>query len=112
MSLTEWNKSQVKRLPLIEGKGIGISNLYLLFEKDEIRKGELPSANHHATARGMAALAAIMANKGKRINNEKTPSNDKKTNDTLVSENTWRKMHDDQKLAMDALFSKYISNNP
>ena len=57
---------------------------------------EMPSANMHANARGLAKLASIMANKGQ----------------TLMSEETWSVMHANSKTAMDAELSKWLSIFP
>jgi len=56
------------------------------FGQEVVRMCEMPSANMHANARGLAKLASIMANKGQ----------------TLMSEETWSVMHANSKTAMDA----------
>ena len=71
------------------------------FNEVEVRKGEMPSANCHGSARGMAELAAAMANKGKRISNGDGEVDDDKTT-RLMSEDTWNKMHGADKVAVDA----------
>ena len=74
-------------------------NLAGVFNEKETRVGETPSANCHGTARGLAKLAAIMANKGQAIPDE---SKDEAENVRLMTEETWRKMHDGEKVAVDA----------
>jgi len=51
------------------------------------RVGESPSTNGHCTARGMAKLAAAMANKGKLMNQR------------IISEDTWEALHANPKPA-------------
>ena len=53
---------------------------------NEARRGEYPSYLMHSNAKSIAKLAAFMANKG--FLNEKV----------LISEDSWDKMHSDQKL--------------
>ena len=66
------------------------------FGQEVVRMCEMPSANMHANARGLAKLASIMANKGQ----------------TLMSEETWSVMHANSKTAMDAELSKWLSIFP
>ena len=89
-----------KNKPALQGisEKIDFVNLAGVFDEAEVRKGEIPSANCHGSARGMAELAAIMANKGKRL-----ASNDGSLSD-LMSEDTWNKMHSSEKVAKDAAF--------
>lgn len=51
------------------------------FNEASIRKGETPSANAHCSARGLARLAAVMANGGSANGIE------------LIDENTWQQLH-------------------
>ena len=60
-----------------------------------VKKGELPSGNIHASARGLARLASAMANKGKRVDGS-----------ILISEETWGKMHQSATLRLDAGLGK------
>ena len=99
---TEWQKMQITRPQLIEGN-FAISNFSEVFNRDEMKKGEVPSANLHAAARGMAHLAAIMANRGKLI---KVDGKTEHNNGRLLSEETWHKMHMGNKILTDTLFSK------
>ena len=46
-----------------------------------LRKGEAPSANGNCNARGLAAIAAVMANKGELRGK------------TLLSREAWEEMH-------------------
>ena len=66
------------------------SNL-IRISREDIKKGEIPSGNMHASARGLARLASAMANKGKMVNGK-----------VLISENTWHQMHDKPSLKLDA----------
>ena len=66
------------------------SNL-IRISREDIKKGEIPSGNMHASARGLARLASAMANKGKLVNGK-----------VLISENTWHQMHDKPSLKFDA----------
>ena len=97
---SEYSKIMDKNNPALQGMSekIDFVNLAGVFDEAEVRKGEIPSANCHGSARGMAELAAIMANKGKRL-----ASNDGSLSD-LMSEDTWNKMHSSEKVAKDAAF--------
>ena len=65
-------------------------------ENPIIRKGEIPSSNCHGNAKGLATLAAIMANEGYWT----------ERNTNLISSDTWKKMHANPKWALDA----YLGN--
>ena len=74
---------------------------YKMMEEDEIRKGELPSANFIGNAKGLGKLASVMANKGKTSNGE----------DRIISEETWDKMHGNAVWSQDAVlgwFNKHF----
>ena len=66
---TDFQKLMEKNVPSFElmPKKFDASKMAVGFNEVEVRKGEMPSANCHGSARGMAELAAVMANKGKRI---------------------------------------------
>ena len=98
---TEFQKIEEKKKPPIDGMSAKFNpiNLAGVFNEKETRVGETPSANCHGTARGLAKLAAIMANKGQAIPDE---SKDEDENVRLMTEETWRKMHDGEKVAVDA----------
>ena len=77
-----------------------MTTAYGFFSKDKMRTGEASSANVHASARGLAAMGAMLADKGR------APSvgGSKKR---LISEDTWKKMHGHVKKAADGvLFGK------
>ena len=57
-------------------------DFYKYFEEDTARRGEMPSVNFNATARGLAKLAAAMANNGRDPDGK-----------TILSEECWEKMH-------------------
>ena len=97
---TEFSKIMEKNKPALEGMSQKLDLLKLgdVFNESEVRKGEILSANCHGTARGMAELAAIMANKGKRLAKNSDLVSD------LMSEDTWNKMHSSAKVATDAGF--------
>ena len=100
---TEFQKLMENSKPAIEGSSQKF-DVFMLCEvsnKAEVRKGEMPSVNCHGNARGMAELAAIMANKGKRLT---MGSGDESKESDLLSEETWNKFHDAEKVAVDALF--------
>ena len=65
-------------------------------QRNEIRIGEIPSANFHGNARGLAKLASILANKGKGPDGRQ-----------LLSNETWEKMHAKATLALDMNLGKY-----
>ena len=62
----------------------------------DVKKGEFPSGNIHASARGLARLASAMANKGKTLDG---------TN--LISQYTWDEMHRNPTLRYDAGLSTF-----
>ena len=100
---TEFNKQMAKCKPALEGldsKNFA-DTLVEVFNKKEIRKGEILSANCHGSARGMARLASVMANKGERVSDA---TDSAVARDHLMSKDTWIKMHDGKKLAIDASF--------
>merc|ERR1712037_735631 len=90
---SEFQKKMGQRPVAIEGLASDIPKMALMFNKTDIRKSEIHSANCHGTARVMAKLASIMANKGKR---------DSPDGDDLMSEHTWNEMHEGEKLSTDA----------
>lgn len=73
---------------LIFREGFGLTML----NSDEFRRAELPSFNIQASAKGMAKLAAFMANKGQF------------QGQTLISQDTWDKMHAEPKIENDVVF--------
>ena len=91
---SEFIKILGKNKVSIEGmSATDITKIALLFNDSVVRKGEIPSANCHGSARGMAKLASIMANQGQtKDNHEKN----------LMSLETWKNMHDGEKVAVDA----------
>ena len=99
---TKFEKTMATKKPEIEGLTAtdNAANLADLFNQKDVRTGEVPSANCHGTARGMAELASIMANKGQRYS--KGAENDS-THSVLMTQDTWSKMHDGEKLATDAV---------
>ena len=58
--------------------------------------GEIPSANFHGNARGIARLASALANKGKFGDGRQ-----------LLSNETWDKMHSKATLALDINLGTY-----
>ena len=70
-----------------------------IFNETEVRKGEMPSANCHGSARGMAELSSIMANKGQRYTDQDRNDTNKSA---LMCEETWKLMHDEEKITTDA----------
>jgi hypothetical protein len=66
-----------------------------LFNSDAIRKSELCSAGAQCNARGLAKLAAIMANRGQAL---------EKNTKSLMSESTWKEMHSEPTFAYDGAF--------
>ena len=67
--------------------------VFLAPKEEEIRKVESLSANFHGNARSLGKLACIMANKGKKINEE----------GRILSEDVWEQMHNDSLWALDAV---------
>lgn len=107
---TDFQKLMAKNVPSFElmPKKFDAAKMAIGFNEDEVRKGEMPSANCHGSARGMAELAAAMANKGKKISNgDIEVDGDKAT--TLMSEDTWNKMHGAAKVAVDAFMPEGMS---
>ena len=97
---TQGNKERLgPQKPPIDSIPTDPSLSHTLFEQTLIRKGEIPSANFHGNARGLAQLASIMANKGQCIDTDKR----------ILSESTWEKMHDTGKWATDAMLGKSVS---
>ena len=87
------NKVALEELPLSPD----VDKFALAFNNPELQKVEMPSANCHGSARGMAKLASIMANQGKYPN-----TGDNKDEKVLMSQETWKKMHDREKVSVDA----------
>ena len=100
---TDFQKLMDKNVPAFElmPKKFDAGKMAVAFNTLEVRKGEMASANCHGSARGMAELAAIMANRGKRISSGEGEDDSNKTT-MLMSEDTWKKMHDEEKVAVDA----------
>ena len=98
---TEYQKLMATMQPTLEGlpQKFDIIKTALKFNEPGVRKGEILSANCHGSGRGMAKLASIMANEGK-YNPEKESEGEKEIN--LMSQDTWKKMHDIEKLSLDA----------
>ena len=94
---TEYQKKMVTRNVAIEGldEKMTASKLESVFNSSDTRKAEVPSANCHAAAHSLAELASVMANKGKMSKGGE-----------LLSEETWRMMHDGAKPAVDAFFGR------
>merc|ERR1719259_1155188 len=78
-------------------------DFYTWMSQDELRTGEAISFNSHATARGMAALAAMLADKG-------VPPTDGTHKNRLISEETWAKMHANPKKAPDSELFGTVTN--
>ena len=76
-------------------------NIYAISCRDVIRKGEIPSGNVHASARGLAKLASSMANKGKMLDGS-----------SIISQDTWDLMHSNSTLKFDAGLSKHDRTEP
>ena len=111
MKAKEQAKKVEGRPPLIEKSSeIGMNNIDKFINQEVIRRGEMPSANVHASARGLplflaflalndwfcsglAKMAAIMAHRGE-LNGER-----------IMTEETWLKMHDKEKRAYDGALS-------
>ena len=93
VKLMEKSKIALEELP----RTPDIGKLALAFNKPEIQKMEMPSGNCYGSARGMAKLASIMANYGQCAN-----SDEETKEKLLMSKETWKKMHDNEKLAVDA----------
>ena len=100
---SEFQKIMAKKRPAIEGMTAKFNPAKLadVFNQEDVRKGEILSANCHGTARGMAELASIMANKGQRFSNS---AGSDCAQSSLMSQDTWSQMHDGEKLAVDASF--------
>ena len=93
LKLMAKNKISMEELPLSPD----IGKMALAFNKPELQRVEIPSANCHGSARGMAKLASVMANLGKYPS-----SGDNKDEKSLMSNETWKKMHEGEKLSVDA----------
>jgi len=109
---TEFQKLMEKNVPAFESmpKKFDANKMAVAFNNIEVRKGEMPSANCHGSARGMAELAAIMANKGKRLSSGDGEEDSNKTS-SLMSEETWNKMHGAEKVAVDAFMPGALRTN-
>ena len=110
---TEFQKLMESNKPGLEGlpQKFDAVKMAQKFNAEEVQKGEMPSANFHGSAKGMAKLASLMANEG--INYPgKQPDGTKEGN--LISQDTWKKMHDGEKLSVDSDMlgmSTLLSNN-
>ena len=93
LKLMAKNKISMEELP----QSPDIGKMALAFNKPELQRVEIPSANCHGSARGMAKLASVMANLGKYPS-----SGDNKDEKSLMSNETWKKMHEGEKLSVDA----------
>ena len=71
------------------------------FNQDHVRRSEIPSANVHASARALARLANLMANKGQNLE-DKTQR--------LMSSSTYEKMHANPEKRHDAAMSSTNRN--
>ena len=92
-------RRRTDRLPLyksLEDWSKGIHDPF--FSKEIIRRGEQPSSNMHATARGMAKVASAMANKGQPPPGERR----------IITEKTWEQMHSEPKTALDHALGKSL----
>ena len=83
--------------PLVEGWGNSLD----VFNSQEVRTAEICSVNCNCSARGLAKLAAIMANKGQPLDNDRKP---------LMSVATWEDMHADPNLARTVGLMNFRSN--
>ena len=72
-----------------------ISNPYEFFSQDKMRKGELSSANTHASARGLAQVGNIIVNDG--------------AGSSLISPETIAKIHEGPKKSADAAIRGKLS---
>ena len=72
----QYERPESRSTPALDTENGGIIALVPYFNKTVCRQGELPSVNAHASARGLAKLAALMVNKGEidgvRIMGEET----------------------------------------
>lgn len=71
---------------------------------ENLRKGEAISFNGHASARGMATLGAMIANKGA------PPTDGSCSSKRLISEETFNKMHGNPKKAADIEIMGMVTN--
>ena len=101
MKKTEFQKIMEKSKPAFEGAPttFNATKLASLFSEEAVMQGEMPSANCYGNARGMAELAAIMANKGQIFSNNFKIEG--RPRSALMSEVTWNKMHAGEKVALD-----------
>ena len=74
-----------------------VSNPYEFFSQDKMRKGELSSANTHASARGLAQVGNIIVNDGA-------------AGSGLISPETIAKIHEGPKKSADAAIRGKLSN--
>lgn len=88
-----------KTKPLYKEK---MKNLFPFVSTEQFRKTEAMSFNAHASARGLATLAAILAEKGSPPEGSKSQR--------LISEETYNKMHADPKKARDAEIFGMVTN--
>ena len=98
---TEYQKLMATMKPTLEGlpQKFDIIKTALKFNEPGVQNGELLSANCHGSGRGMAKLASIMANEGKYNQGKQSEEGEKEIN--LISQDTWKKMHDKEKLSTD-----------
>ena len=98
---TEYQKLMASNKPALEGlpQKLDVIKLGLKFNDSEVQKGEIPSANMHGSAKGMAKIASIMANKGKYYPEKQSESVEE---GNMISEDTWKKMHEGEKVSVDS----------
>jgi len=89
-----------------------IKDFYGFMSDETLRRGEAFSFNCHGTARGLALLASVLANKGAAAPSSAAPesaaSNNK--NKRLISEETWQKMHANYKKSADSALFGMVTN--
>ena len=85
-------EEMLQPLKCLKGVSTDVSVTHKHWQQDKFRSTEQPSSNFHASAKGLAWVAYIMANQGQ------DPSGKQ-----ILSKETWEKMHHDPKEAHDAV---------
>ena len=85
-------EEMLRPLKCLKGVSTDVSVTHKHWQQDKFRSTEQPSSNFHASAKGLAWVAYIMANQGQ------DPSGKQ-----ILSKETWEKMHHDPKEAHDTV---------
>ena len=89
------SSSMDTRPTMAQYKDLNMKKIGSLFNEDIVRQGETSSVNGHCSARGLATLAAFMANKGEFKGVK------------LMSKEAWQAMHKDPTHAVSLIHTNF-----